>query len=283
MKNILIATDFSREAYCALYYATRLFQDENSTFYIANFFGEKIHASVYSILNEEEFSKIPRLQQDSEIACHEVLHHIVRDSGLNGKRFELISSEKKLLEGIEDLIQSHEIDLVVMGTKNHKGTLKSIAGTHTTNVIERALKVPLLIVPRELEFTPPSHLAFASELIFELNLKALKIFKKIALKFNAEITVIHDGEETEVSQRQWKNYNTFKAYFEGVPVQLEFSSTHIEISRSIAEFVRNNKVDMLCMEYYKHSATGKLFREPVVEKIDRHLSLPFLILPAKSQ
>ena len=282
MKNILIATDFSREAYCALYYATRLFQDEESTFYIANFFGEEIHASAYSIINDDEFSKIPRLRQDSEIASHEVFHHIVRDSGLNGKRFELISSEKKLVEGIEDLIKSHEIDLVVMGTRNHKGTLKSIAGTYTTNVIESALKVPLLIVPRELEFTPPSHLAFASELIFELNFEALKIFKEIALNFKAGVTVVHDGEETQVSQRQWKNYNAFKKYFEGVSVELEFFSSHIEVSRSIAKFIKNNKIDMLCMEYYQHSATGKLFREPVVEKLDRHLSFPFLILPAKS-
>ena len=282
MKNILIATDFSKEAYCALYYATRLFQGENTTFYIANFFGEKLHASVYSLINEEEFSKIPKLKQDSEIACNEIFHHIVRDSGLNSERFQLISSEKKLVKGIEDLIQSHAIDLVVMGTQNHKGTFKSITGTNTTNVIERSLTAPILIVPRELEFTPPAHIAFASELIFEFNFDALKVVKEIALNFKAEITVIHDGEETQVSQRQWENYIAFKAYFEEVPVQLEFSSTHIEVSRSIAEFVKNKKIDILCMEYYKHSAPGNLFREPVVEKIDRHLSFPFLILPAKS-
>lgn len=282
MKNILIATDFSKEAYCALYYATRLFQEENTTFYIANFFGNKIHTSVYSLVNEEEYSKIPKLKQDSEIACTEIFHQIVRDTGLSGERFQLISSEKKLLPGIEDLIKSHNIDLVVMGTKKHKGTLKSIPGTHTTRVIDKALKVPLLIVPRELEFNPPTHIGFASELIFDLNFEALKVLKQITMNFKSKITVIHDGEETQVSRRQWENYNAFKAYFKGVSVQIEFSATHIEISRSIAEFVKNNGIDMLCMEYYKHSPSGKLFREPVVEKIDRHLSFPFLILPAKS-
>ncbi|QYA24271.1 universal stress protein [Gramella sp. MT6] len=282
MKNILIATDFSKEAYCALYYATRLFQEENTTFYIANFFGDKIHASVYSIINEEEFGKIPKLKQDSEIASKEIFHHIVRDTGLSGERFQLISSEKKLVKGIEDLIQSHNIDLVVMGTKSHKGTLNSIAGTNTTRVIEKAFNVPVLIVPRELEFNPPMHIAFASELIFDFNFEALGIVREIAKKFKAEITVIHDGEEIEVSRRQWEHYNSLKSYFKGIPVTIEFSSTHIEISRSIAEFIKNNKVDMLCMEYYKHSGPGKLFREPVVEKIDRHLSFPFLILPAKS-
>ncbi len=282
MKNILIATDFSKEAYCALYYATRLFQEENTTFYIANFFGDKIQASVYSLVNEEEYSKIPRLQQNSEIACHEIFHHIVRDTGISGDKFHLISSEKKLVDGIQYLIDTKNIDVVVMGTKDHKGTLKSIAGTNTTRVINKALDVPVLIVPRELEFIPPKHIAFASELIFDFNFGALSILKKIAENFRSEITVIHDGEETQTTKRQWHNYNAFKEYMAGVPVSLEFSSSHIEVSRSITEFIKHNKIDMLSMEYFKHSATGKIFREPVVEKIDRHLSFPFLILPAKS-
>ncbi len=282
MKNILIATDFSKEAYCALFYATRLFQKENSKFYIANFYGEKIHPSVYSIVNEEEFSKTQQYKMESETGCNETLHNIIRDSSLESERFEVISSEQKLLKGIENQVPGLEIDMLVMGTGKHRGTLASISGTHTTNVIEKALLVPTLIIPRELEYTAPAHIAFASELLFEFNFEALQILREIALKFNSRITLIHDGMETELSKRQWKNYDDFKSFFEGVPVHIEFSYPNIEVSRTIAEFVKNKKVDLLCMEYYKHSLTGNLFREPVVEKIDRHLSFPFLILPAKS-
>ena len=281
MINILIATDFSKEAYCALYYATRLFENEDAKFYIANFFGEKIHATVYSLVNEEEFSKIPELKQDSQLACQETIHHIVRDSGLNRERFETISSENKLQEGIVSLVENKSIDLVVMGTRKHSGTLKSIAGTHTTRIIEDSLPVPLMIIPRELDYTPPKHIGYASELIYDFNFEALNLLKDIAVAHNSKITVIHDGEETEVSQRQWRNYNAFKAYFGEIPVNLEFASSHLEVSKTVAEYVKNNHIDMLSMGYYKHSAAGRLFREPVVEKIDRHLSFPFLVFPEK--
>lgn len=280
MKNILIATDFSKEAYCALFYATRLFQEENSKFYIVNFYGEKVHPSVYSIVNEEEYSRIPQYKKESETGCNETLHNIIRDSDLASERFEIISSEQKLLSGIKYLIPTLEIDMVVMGTRKHRGTLASITGTNTTHVIEKALLVPTLVIPRELEYIPPAHIAVASELLFEFNFEALKILRDIASKFNSRITVIHDGMETELSKRQWKNYDDFKEFFKGIPVHIEFSYPNIEISRTIAEFVKNKKVDLLCMEYYKHSLTSNLFREPVVEKLDRHLSFPFLILPA---
>ncbi len=282
MINILIATDFSKEAYCALYYATRLFEHQDSKFYIVNFYGEEIHTSIYSLLNEEESIKIPELRQNSQLASQETIHHIIRDSGLKRERFETISSEMKLTQGLDEIIMNKEIDLVVMGTKEHSGTLNSIVGTHTTKTIDKSLPVPLLIVPRELDFTPPVHIGFASELIYDLNFDSLKLVKDIAENFGSQVTVIHDGEETEVSQRQWKNFNSFKAYFAEVPVDLEFASSHLEVSKTVADFVKNNNIDLLSMGYYKHSIPGSLFREPIVEKIDRHLSFPFLVLPEKA-
>lgn len=281
MINILIATDFSREAYCALYYATRLFENQDSKFHIANFYGNKIHQTVYSLINEEEFMKLPQLKEQSEIDSRETLHHIIRDTGIDRNRFEIISSEKKLSQGLDDFIRTKEIDLVVMGTKKHSGSLASIKGTNTTKVIDKGLDVPVLIIPRELEFTEPKKIAFASELIYEFDFRSLKTLKDIAIAHESKIVVVHDGDETEVSQRQWKNYNAFKSFFNEVPVELEFYPSHHEVSRTIARFVKEYKMDMLSINYYKHSTAGRLFREPVVEKIDRHLSFPFLILPDK--
>ncbi|GAA4314684.1 hypothetical protein GCM10023115_28060 [Pontixanthobacter gangjinensis] len=279
MKNILVATDFSKEAYCALHYATRLFQEKDNKFYIVNFIGDKVQPTVYSGINEMEFSKLAKLKQDSEIECLSTKHQIVRDSEFSSDNFETISSENKLLPGIKDLIKTYQIDVVVMGTRKHSGTLASIQGTNTTRVIDKGIQVPLLIIPRELEYTEPKKIAFASELIYDYNFDALQELKDIALAHRSRIILVHDGDETEVSQRQWKNYNAFKSFFGEVPVELEFYHSHYEVSRTIAKFVKEKKMDMLSMAYYRHSAAGRLFREPTVEKIDRHLSFPFLILP----
>ncbi|TBW30259.1 universal stress protein [Gramella sp. KN1008] len=282
MKNILIATDFSKEAYCALYYATQLFKEDDAQFYICNFYGDEIHTSVYSIVNEEEFKKAPRLGVSSRAGCTETFHSIIRDSELPKERFEIISSDQKLIKGIENLILEKNIDLVVMGTRKHKGTFESIYGTHTTKLIERAISKPILVIPRELDYKTPLHIAFASDLNREFKKGSFRFLKELAQSLGSSITVVYDGEEGSLSKEQWKNYNEFKSIFEEVPVHLVYSFTHIEISKTLAEYVKNNDMDMLSMIYYKHGFTESIFREPVVENIDRHLSFPFLILPEKS-
>ncbi|MDX1544888.1 MAG: universal stress protein [Christiangramia sp.] len=282
MKNILIATDFSREAYCALYYATQLFKEEDATFHIANFYGDEIHTSVYSIVNEEEFKKAPQLKISSQVGCTETLHKIIRDSELAQERFEIISSEQKLIKGIERLIDEKDMDLVILGTKKHRGTLQSIHGTHTTRLIERAIPCPILVIPGELDYITPLRIAFASDLNRKFEKISFKFLKQLAEKFGSSITVVYDGEEGSLSREQWKNFNELKSCFGEVPVHLEYSFTHIEISRTLAEYVKNNNMDLLSMIYYKHGFTESIFREPVVENIDRHLSFPFLILPEKS-
>ncbi|TRO66972.1 universal stress protein [Christiangramia sabulilitoris] len=283
MKNILIATDFSKEAYCALHYATQLFGEKESKYYIAYFIGDKIHASVYSGIKQQEFNKVPQLIQDSEVNNTATLHRIVRDSGFSAGHFETISSENKLGVGIKELIASRQIDVVVMGTKKHDGLLESITGTHTTRIIDSSLPVPLLVVPRELDFTGLRNIAFASELIYDFNFEALELLKDIALSHGARICLVHDGDETEMSQRQWRNYNAFKTFFGEVPVGLEFYHSHHEVSYTISSFVKEKKMDMLGIGYYKHSPGGSIFREAVVKKIDRHLSFPLLVMPTQSR
>ena len=279
MKNILIATDFSKEAYCALYYATQLFKDESSRFFISNFYGDEIHTSVYSIVNEEEFTKAAQHQRYSRSHCTETLHQIIRDTDLDENRFEIISSDRKLISGIGHFISEKEIDLVVMGTKKHRGTLESIYGTHTTKLINKALPCPILVIPRELDYKPPQNIAFGSDLQKPVKVESIKFLKLLVEKFNAQITVVYDGEETQLTKKQWTNFNDFKSMFNNSQVQLMCTYTHIEISRTIAEFVKTHQIDMLSMIYYKHSLADNIFREPVVENIDKHLSFPFLILP----
>lgn len=281
MKNILIATDFSKEAYCALFYATQLFAKENARFYIANFYGDEVRTTVYSVVNEEEYKKGAHLKLESQTAGTETLHRIIRDTELPAERFEIISSDRKLIKGIHGLIAAKDIDLVVMGTRKHQGTLNSIYGTHTTKLIESGLNCPVLVIPRELDYVAPVRIAFASDLRKAFG-ENLNLLKQLAFHFNSEITVVYDGEEGSLDQKQWEHYNQLKSYLTGVPVHLKYSYTHTEISRTLAEFVKRNEMDLLSMVYYKHTFSDNFFREPVVEKLDRHLSFPFLVLPEKS-
>lgn len=279
MKNILIATDFSREAYCALFYTIRLFMQETAKFHIVNFYGDSIQSSIYSLVNEEESVRTASLKEASETGCEETLHQVVRDSGLSPELFELHSSSLEIAEGIEEKLIQNKIDLLVMGTKQHKGLRETVFGTNTTRIIDKAISCPLLVIPRQLEYSRPGHIAFASELTRRFRFHSLRLLNEIASANKASISVIYEGEEGSLSREQWNNFNDLKVLMDDTPVHLEYFSSHTEISRSIAEFVKTRMVNMLCMIYYRHQLTETIFREPVIKNLDRHLSFPFLILP----
>ncbi|MUP44430.1 universal stress protein [Gramella sp. BOM4] len=279
MKNILIATDFSKESYCALYYTAELFREGDTRFLIANFYGEAIHKSIYSLVNEEEFVRETKISHSAQENCTKVMHQVIRDTGLPKERFEVMYSEEKLESGIKELVKQHKIDLLVMATSKHEGSLSQLQDTHTTKIINKGLPCPILIVPREMDYKVPKKIAFASDLKRPIPETSIKLFVALAEHFKSQVHVVYDGEEEGLSKKQWANFTNLKKLFPEDSVKLVTTFTHIEISRTIAEYVKNNKIDLLGMIYYKHSIAGNIFREPVVENIDRHLSFPFLILP----
>lgn len=279
MKNILIATDFSKEAYCALYYTAELFREGDTRFLIANFYGEAIHKSIYSLVNEDEFVRTTKISHSAHDSCNKVMHQVIRDTGLPKERFEVLYSEEKLERGIDELVQEHKVDLLVMGTRKHEGSLSRLQETNTTRIINKALPCPILIIPREMDYNTPKEIAFASDLKRPIPGSNARLFIALAEHFKSTVHVVYDGEEGSLSKKQWENFNNFKKLFAQDTVKLAYTFTHIEVSRTIAEYVKSNKIDLLAMIYYKHSIAGNIFREPVVENIDRHLSFPFLILP----
>ncbi len=280
MKNILVATDFSKEAYCALHYAARMFRHEKCKFFIANFYGNEIHTSVYSIVNEEDYGKKPILATKSKEASLEVLHRIKRDLNNSNHDFEIISSDQKLITGIPNIVAAERIDLVVMGTKGRHNTLENWLGSNTTDIIEKALFCPLLVVPREIDFRAPVNITFASELKKEFSEAQMGLLKEIIKEFKSEVTLLYIGNRDFLEPRQRDNLNLLKENLRGTKVKTEYLLSEHEISRAVSNYVKSHHTDLLCMVYYTHQFSHQLFREPVIQHIDHHLSFPFMVLPA---
>ncbi|MDT0688682.1 universal stress protein [Salegentibacter sp. F188] len=282
MKNILFATDFSREAYCALYYATELFKDEECKFFISNFFGDRRDTSIYNIVNEEDHTLLSRLKTQSLQGCKEVMHKIVRDSSAKTHHFETFTSDQTLVNAIPAVVLKKNIDLVVMGTRGHSGIIDNFLGSNTSDVIEKSISCPLLVVPKERDYIAPEKLAFATEFRKPYSADVLRPFTELAKSFNSSIYIIYIGEEEELSKKQIENRNNLKKLLKGIETHLIYLSSDEEISKTISDYIKNKGIHLLSMVYYKHQFFDTIFREPVVKKIDHHLAFPFLILPEKN-
>ncbi|MDT0643790.1 universal stress protein [Zunongwangia sp. F363] len=283
MKNILVATDFSRESYCALYYATELYRNEECTFSITNFYGNEIETSVYSIVNEEELEQLPKLKAASQTRCTEVVHRITRDNKQPAHTFETNISDQKLAHALPAFVVKKDIDLVVMGTRGHSGTLESLLGSNTSKVIEQAITCPLLVVPKELDFKAPRKIVFATELKKKFSHSSLAELKKLAVNFQSKITILYVGGRDSLGQKQKDNLNHLKMLLQGIKFGVEYLPSDEEVSKAVSAYVKENKIQLLSMVYYPHNFTHTIFREPVIRKIDQHLAFPFLVLPQKTE
>ncbi|AVR45437.1 hypothetical protein C7S20_09230 [Christiangramia fulva] len=281
MKKILFATDFSEEAYCALYYASRLFAKENCKFYISHFYGDELRISAYGIVNEMEHKKTPVLAQKSLDACNETKHRIKRDINLDNHEYEIISSRYKMASEIPLIVGEKKIDLIVMGTKGHRGLLANWEKSHTSELIEKAVTCPILVIPKEINYTAPQHIAVASDLTKAFTDAQVKLLRELSENFNSKITLINVGFKRFLEPRQKANFANLQELLPNTDIKIKHVLTDHEISRAISDYVKSNSINLLAMVYNKHSFTEKLFREPVVKNIDIHLGFPFLVLPEK--
>ncbi|SDE34873.1 Nucleotide-binding universal stress protein, UspA family [Pricia antarctica] len=127
MKNILVATDFSHEAYCALFYATKL---------LASLFDASIrimHITEEEMLNSKQESNQKLLEDCLNATVHS--YHKVREF-----------DDKALV--IESFLEKQHIDLFAMVHHKHS-FLEMLVREPVINDISIYAAIPMLILPEQ--------------------------------------------------------------------------------------------------------------------------------------
>lgn len=282
MKRILVPTDFSNNAYSALFYATRFFKKQACKFYILNTFEVRTPVLTSRINTEKGDVLYQKLSNKSEEKLMETFHRIVRDTEDLNHTFETISVSKNLSETINKAIKKYDIDLVVMGTKGCSGAKEIFIGSNTVHVINSIKKCPVLTIPDEYDFKPLKEIAFPTDFRRFYLEEELKPLINIATIFQSKIKVFHIHEEEKLNELQEYNFTALKKCFKNFEhsvhwVYKESGKTHL-----IQEFINEMEIDMLVMVNYSHSLMENITKEPVIKKIGFNPIVPFLVIPDAS-
>lgn len=282
MKRILIPTDFSNNAYCALFYATRLFQNEACQFFILNTF--EVDTPVLTSRLDTNKGKLmyEELSTQSKEKLTETLHTITRDTEDLTHTFETISVSKNLSETINKTIKNKRIDLVVMGTKGATGMKEVFMGSNTVKVITRIKGCPVLAVPDEYDFKKPLEIAFATDFRRSYNNEELQLLFEMASLFDATIRIMHIHDQEKLDDAQELNFKELKTLLGEIKYSVHWISRFDQKAKLIKEFISKMNIDILSMFYYKHGLMESITREPVIKKIGFSPSIPFLVLPTSS-
>jgi nucleotide-binding universal stress UspA family protein len=281
MKNILVATDFSNNAYCALFYATKLLASESCTFYILNTYSELTLASgkKLPLLNIKKHLK--ELELESQEKLTHTKHKIVLDNENPLHTFKTISQKGDLANIIEEKIEELNIHLVTMGNKGLTEAADIFFGSNTIKVADNLKKCPLLAIPGEMDYHPIKEIAFVTDLRKDCDQKTVDQLLYIATLTKATIRVVHVHEQHILNPTQEANRKTLEENLSTRGHSFQWIKNFDDKAKVIDVFLEKLKVDMFAMVHQKRNLFEKLTREPVVKDLSMYSDIPFLIIPSQ--
>lgn len=270
MKNILIATDFSFNAYNALFHASKLLDDSPCRFYLLH---------VYEGTNAEDGLQSEPVEARSQDALRQTYHRIQRDEPNPHRIFETISRPGNLVEVIAKTIQDKGIDLVVMGNSGCSEIRAIFLGSNVLRAIGGIKQCPILTIPKEIEFAPPKSIAFVTDYNSDYELRLLQPLYWIAHKFQSKIRILHINENADFTERQHRNRGALLDYLSDIDHTMNWVPLFKSKATAIQDFLHEMQIDMLVMVNYHYSFLETIGREPVVKRMAFDLDIPFLVIP----
>ncbi|TDT40487.1 nucleotide-binding universal stress UspA family protein [Maribacter spongiicola] len=276
MKNILIPTDFSSNAYHAIAYALNVFKCERTNFYFIHAYADEVYGPYHNVdketfdkqknsIADESEKKLNKLVIDTQTKTHNPLH-----------KYEGISSFESLVDAINDFADSKNIDLIIMGTKGKTASSKITFGSNTVQVF-KYVKCPVLAVPDQYDYSQPKKILFPSNYMLPYKRRELKLLDIMAGEFKAEVLSLYISDFEDLSLRQLDNKKFLE---ESLPnARLSFVRTGVHNrANAITEYIKENDIDLLVMVNSRHSFLEDLLYQSTIDKIGLSPTIPFLVM-----
>lgn len=280
MKNILLPTDFSDNAWNATRYAIELFKDEECIFHLLNTYTPAIASSRFMAASVDGGLLEKGAQLSSKNGLLNFMERINQQFDNTKHHFTSISSFSFLTDEIKETIEEHGIDLVVMGTKGASGIEEVFMGSNTVRIIKSIKNCPVLAVPQNFEFVTPTEIAFATDFNRFYTKSELRPLLEMANAFKATIRIVHVQYKIKaLSELQQFNLSMLRKYLGKTEHYVHTVSELNSISTSLEVFTQELDIHLLAMLNYQHSYLEKMTREPIVKRVAFHTQIPLLVIP----
>ena len=280
MKNILLPTDFSDNAWNATKYAIELFKDEECVFHLLNTYTPAIASSRFMATSLSGGQLEDGVRINSERGLKNVLNKINKTKKYPGHSFKTISSFSLLVDEIKEIVENKAIDLIVTGTKGASGLDEVFMGSNTVRIIKSIKNSPVLAIPQFFEYVQPTEIAFATDFNRFYSQSELQPMIDLAHSFKATIRIVHVQYEIKaLTEIQQFNLNMLRKYLSECEHYLHTVSELNSVSKTLEVFAEELDIHLLAMLNFQHSYMEKMTREPVVKRLAFHTQIPLLVIP----
>lgn len=282
MKQILLPTDFSDNAWNALFTALKLYASVQCKFIILHAYEPK----AMNILGQKSQQRLgviyDSLAQNSAQELDKILAYLNQHHHNPNHYFETLSKSDTLEGSIKDIVSNNDIDLIAMGTQGHTGAKEIFMGSNTVSVLKNLENMPLLVVPQYYNFQKLKTLVFPTDYTRKFEKYELLPMTELTKLWSTTIKVIHVAVEFMLSNVQKSNLRILEKRLANTSYSLYNVSFNTSIVHSVEEYVSKTRADLLAMVRYHHNFWERIIEEPVVKKIAFHSKVPVLFLPGQT-
>ncbi len=279
MKNILLPTDFSDNAWNAIFTGLKMFETVDCNFILLNTYEPKL-ANLMGNKSKERLGVIyDSLSENSKLQLDKTMQYLHENHARSNHKFESVSISNDIEHAINQMAADRDIDLIVMGTKGATGAKEVFMGSNTVKVIKKVRRCPIIAVPHNYDFKALKSVVFPTDFTHPYSKSELKPLIDIVSLWNAEIFILQVAQEYELQDEQKRNLKQLSNRLKDV----KHSFNKVEMWNNVAEatnkFADENDMDLITLIHYPHTFMEKLTREPVIRKMGFHTKVPLMVLP----
>lgn len=227
MSKILVPTDFTAVSEAAIRYACE----------IAPFTKSEVH--LLHIVHEEDGMKDAHAKLSEQAS---------RYSG-SGVKIEIIAKEGSIFDDIPAIAESHQAELIIMGTHGLRG-MQFLVGSNALRIVSES-KVPMIIVQEESTLSAKVTKILAPLDLHKETKQKLRFAADVAERFDAEVHLISPKESDEfLNNRLERNISYSEGYMEERKVKY---TTHVTSSgeggfvKDLLKYAKEQGIDLICI------------------------------------
>lgn len=273
MKKILVPIDFSEHSEYALETAATIAKKHGSEIFVLHMLelSNAIYTASSDSLSEEAVFYLKLAEKK--------MHTFLDRNFLEGIAVTPIVKHFKVFKEINDVIDAHDINLVVMGSHGASGVKEVIVGSNAEKVVRYA-EVPVLIVkhnPILLEFDTAIFASDFSDEAIEAYLKAKSTFNKL----NSEMHILYVNTPDNGFKSSTEIDILVTKFLKKADGNLEnLTNVHVvsdySVERGILNFANNIGADLVAVATHGRRGLSHFFEGSISEDIANHSTLPVM-------
>ncbi len=277
MKNVLIPTDFSNNAWNAIQYGLALFQKTKCNFYLVNVSPITAYSGGEAAMYASQEILEQSILKDSKKQLEGLITEIERLFFNTKHTFHSSAHYGFFTDYIKHMVKEKKIDLIIMGTKGASGLKAVSIGTNTGNVMTK-VQCPVLAVPEDSQYSRPKEIGFPTDYKSSYDIKVLENLKDLILLHKSAVRFLYVSTRMDnLNEPQLRNREFLKDYFTDTEHSFH-TLTAKKLEDAIQCFVESRDLDMLVMVAKNLNFLERILFRPSVEKISYHTKIPFLVI-----